>query len=87
MKRLQMSSVTLAPPDPNSILCNHPWLSGVKPNVLRSLQKKANLISRRSGEVLLQYGEKAEGLFIIVSGLVKVYDNEKMALYVQEGYL
>ena len=73
MKQLQRSPVTLTPPDPNSILYNHPWLNGLDNSVLIALQKCANLISRHQGEVLLQYGEPPEGIFIIVSGLVKVY--------------
>lgn len=72
MKQLQRSPVTLSPPDPNSILYNHPWLSGLDNTVLKSLQKCATLSLRRQGEVLLQYGEAPEGIFIIVSGLVKV---------------
>jgi CRP-like cAMP-binding protein len=72
MKQLQRSPVTLSPPDPNSILYNHPWLSGLDISVLKALQKYANLSARRQGDALLQYGEVPEGIFIIVSGLVKV---------------
>lgn len=72
MKRLRRYPVSQAPPDPNSILYNHPWLSGLDSNVLRPLQECAHLRERQQGDVLLQFGEAPTGLFIIVSGLVKV---------------
>lgn len=72
MKRLQRSPVSLPPPDPNSILYNHPWLSGLSNDIMRPLQESAQLIQRQQGDVILQYGELSKGLYIIVSGLVKV---------------
>lgn len=85
MKQLLKSPVTLSPPDPNSILYNHPWLSGLDSTVLNSLQKCAHLSLRHQGEVLLQYGEAPEGIFIIVSGLVKVcmYSTAKFSLIIE----
>ena len=73
MKRVQRSPVTLSPPDPYSILQNHPWLSGLDNNVLRPFMECAELMEHQLGDVLLQYGEPPTGIFIIVAGLVKVY--------------
>ena len=71
MKKLQRSPISLTPPDPKAILYNHPWLSGLESSIVKSLHKSADLKLKREGEVLLQYGEPPEGIFIIISGLVK----------------
>ena len=72
MKRLQRYPVSQTPPDPYSILYNHPWLNELDNHVLKLLQDCAVLCEKQQEEVLLQFGEPASGLFIIVSGLVKV---------------
>lgn len=83
MKRLQRYPVSQTPPDPYSILYNHPWLSGLKDEVLNLLQECAELCERRQEDVLLQFGEPATGLFIIVSGLVKVCKYVSVCMYVR----
>ena len=79
MKRLQRYPVSQTPPDPYSIFSNHPWLSGLDSNVLRPLLKSAHLCKRKEGDVLLRSGELAPGLYIIVSGLVKVCASLELA--------
>ncbi len=67
--------MALTPPDPNATLHNHPWLSGLETKILKTVEDSAILENRQPGDVLLQYGERAKGMFIIVTGLVKVLRN------------
>ena len=72
MKRLERTPATLPMPDPNVILLSVPWLSGLDPQAIATIQSCAKLEHFEHKEVIIQCGEKPRGVYIIVSGLVKV---------------
>lgn len=72
MKRLERTPASLPPPDPNVILCNLPWLSHLDQEALNTVQTHALLMQFEHGDIIIQQGEEATGIYIIVSGLVKV---------------
>ena len=72
MKRLERTPSSLPLPNPNAILCNLSWLSGLGPEVLDTIHSYAKLMQFEHGDVMIQQGDSARGIYIIVSGLVKV---------------
>ena len=72
IKRLVRSPVTLQLPRPIDILFARPWLSGLDVSVLNSVQECAELKELVSGDVILHHGEVTDGIYIIVSGFVRV---------------
>lgn len=74
MKRLERTPSSLPLPDPNAILCNLSWLSGFSTEVLDTIHSYAKLMQFEHGDVVIHQGDSARGIYIIVSGLVKVRD-------------
>ena len=72
MKRLARTPASLPPPDPKVILCSLPWLSGLEGEVLDAIMSYAQLVQFEHGDLIISQGEEAKGIYIIVSGLVKV---------------
>ena len=72
MKRLEHTPASLPSPDPHVILCNLPWMSHLDEEVLDMIQSLAQLVQFEHGDIMMKDGEEAEGIHIIVSGLVKV---------------
>ncbi len=72
MKRLERTPASLPLPDPNVILLGVSWLSGLDPDAVSSVQSCAQLEYFMHKEIIVQCGERPKGLYIIVSGLVKV---------------
>ena len=72
MKRLERTPSSLPLPDPNAILCNLSWLSGFNTEVLDTIHSYAKLMQFEHGDVMIHQGDSARGIYIIVSGLVKV---------------
>ena len=72
MKHLERTPASLPLPDPNVILCSLPWLSGLDSRILAEIQVHANLVPFEHEDVIIQKGEGSNGIYIIVSGLVKV---------------
>ena len=72
MKHLERTPGSLRPPDPATILLNLPWLSGLGPDVVNDLIPHANLLQLEQGDWLLPQGAESRGIYVIVSGLVKV---------------
>ena len=79
MKRLERTPSSLPLPDPNAVLCNLSWLSGLSTEVLDTIHSYAKLMQFEHRDVMIHQGDSARGIYIIVSGLVKVRD---MALMV-----
>ncbi len=59
-------------PDPSTILLGVSWLSGLDSQGLATVQRAAKLEFFEHQELILEQGKKTKGLYIIVSGLVKV---------------
>ena len=72
MKHLERTPASLPLPDPNVILCNLPWLSGLDSKILSMIQVYANLVQFEHEDYIIKNGEDSKGIYIIVSGLVKV---------------
>ena len=72
MKHLERTPASLPLPDPNVILCGLPWLSGLDAKILSTIQVNANLVQFEHDDVIIQSEEDSKGIYIIVSGLVKV---------------
>lgn len=72
MKHLERTPASLPLPDPNVILCGLPWLSGLDTQILTTIQVNASLVHFESDDFIIQNGEDSKGIYIIVSGLVKV---------------
>ena len=72
MKHLERTPASLPLPDPNVILCNLPWLSGLDGKILSMIQAHASLVQFEHEDFIIRNGEETKGIYIIVSGLVKV---------------
>ena len=72
MKHLERTPASLPLPDPNVILCGLPWLSGLDDEILSTIQVNANLVQFEHEDIIIQSYEDSKGIYIIVSGLVKV---------------
>ena len=71
MKHLERTPASLPLPDPNVILCNLPWLSGLDDKILSVIQMHAALAQFEHEDFIIKNGEESAGIYIIVSGLVK----------------
>ena len=72
MKRLESTPASLPPPDPIVILCNLAWLNGLSDEVLATIKSYASLVQFEHGDAMIEQGDTSKGIYIIVSGLVKV---------------
>lgn len=72
IKRLENTSPSLLPPDPESIFCNLHWLNGLDSEVVSSLRNYAEILQFDNGDNIVTKGESADGVFIILYGLIKV---------------
>jgi sodium/hydrogen exchanger 10/11 len=75
MKHLERTPGSLRPPDPATILLNLPWLSGLGPDVVQALLPHAEFVQLEQGDWLLPQGAESRGIYVIVSGLVKLTMN------------
>ena len=62
-----------APPNPAEILKSVPLFSALDENELKPLAACAGLRSYETGELLFSEGEPCKGLFIVVSGSVRIF--------------
>lgn len=72
MKNLERTPGSLRPPDPATILHNLPWLSGLDGEVVDTVLTYAEFIQLEQMDSLLEDGAESKGIYVIVSGLVKV---------------
>ena len=72
MKHLERTPGSLQPPDPATILHNLPWLSGLEGDVVDTILTYAEFIHLEQTDWLLEEGVESRGIYVIVSGLVKV---------------
>jgi CRP/FNR family transcriptional regulator len=59
--------------DVSSILSKVPYFAGLPPPLVRTLADMARLRDYRQGEVILWEGDPCEGLYVVLSGRVKVF--------------
>ena len=72
MKRLERTPASLPPPNPGKILLSLPWLSGLNKEIVLAIQEWAQFIQLEQGDTLSEEEVKSTGIYIIISGLVKV---------------
>ena len=72
MKHLERTPGSLRPPDPATILHNLPWLLGVEAEVVDTILTYAEFIQLEQSDWLLKERVESQGIYVIVSGLVKV---------------
>lgn len=72
MKHLERTPGSLRPPDPASILHNLPCFSGLDGEVVDTILTYAEFVQLEQTESLLEEGAESKGIYVIVSGLVKV---------------
>lgn len=73
MKHLERTPGSLRPPDPATILHNLPWLSGLEGEVMDTVLRYAEFLQLEQSDWLLEEGADSRGIYVIVSGLVKVW--------------
>lgn len=73
MKHLERTPGSLRPPDPATILHNLPWLSGLDAKLVDTILTSAEFLQLEQMEALLEEGAQSKGIYVIVSGLVKVH--------------
>ncbi|XP_077865611.1 sperm-specific sodium:proton exchanger-like [Saccoglossus kowalevskii] len=71
MKQLMNAPASIPPPVPELLLSNVAWLQG-EPVMLDHIMSKAELIHYDFNEVIVQQGEMPNGVYLIVSGMVKL---------------
>jgi len=73
MKRLQANfDVYLPPPGPYGLLRQVPWLRKLRDDILLAIVKSVQLEVFNEGDVFMEKGKVAPGIFLIISGLAKV---------------
>ena len=73
MKRLLANpSHWIPPPDPVQMFSQVPWLKNSKDYLIYNVAKYAQHQMHNKGEVVLQKGEIATGVYLIISGRVKI---------------
>ena len=77
MKRLQANfDVYLPPPGPFGLLKQVPWLKNVRDDVLVAVRESVRLEVFNEGDVFMEKGRVAPGIFLIISGLAKVTSSD-----------
>ncbi|XP_074660935.1 sperm-specific sodium:proton exchanger-like [Tubulanus polymorphus] len=71
MKRQQSAPAYIPPPSPERIMRNIPWIAGDY-HLLGFVKQKAKLVSFDYKDVIMKRGDPPKGLYIVVSGLVRV---------------
>ena len=72
MKRLNSTPASLPLPNPEEILRNLTWLDELDSEVVDDIVQCASLVQFERGDSIHKQDEMLEGIYIIVSGLVKV---------------
>ncbi|XP_033119377.1 sodium/hydrogen exchanger 10-like [Anneissia japonica] len=71
MKRLLNAPASIPPPPPEFLLRNVAWLEG-DTKLIEFIKARAELLHYDFHEVIIKQGEKPNGIYLIVSGMVKL---------------
>ncbi len=72
MKRQLNAPSYIAPKTPESLLRGLPWLRTMTEETVSYVIARTEMISYEFGDVMLKQGEQTDGIYLIVSGMVKV---------------
>ncbi|XP_022089278.1 sodium/hydrogen exchanger 10-like [Acanthaster planci] len=72
MKQLMNAPASIPPPPPENLLKNVPWIEGDK-KLIDFIKARAELLHFDYGDVIVKEGDKPNGIYLIVSGLVKLF--------------
>ncbi|XP_077994372.1 sperm-specific sodium:proton exchanger-like [Glandiceps talaboti] len=72
MKHLMNAPASIAPPSPEFLLCNIAWLQGDE-HTINFITTKAEMLHFDYGDIVVQQGELPNGIYLIVSGMVKFH--------------
>ena len=72
IKNLEHEKCSLILPNPDYIFLNLPWLHGLDSTAIGSLRGNADIRQFDTGDFIMREGDQADGIFIVMSGLVKV---------------
>lgn len=72
IKNLENGKSSLLPPNPDYVFLNLPWLHGLDPTAINSLKDMAEMKQFDTGDFIMREGEQANGIYIVMSGLVRV---------------
>lgn len=71
-KRLENTRASLPPSNPDLLFSQLSWLNGLDSAVVKRLRNYAKIQQYNAGDFLTKAEECSTGLFIVISGLVKV---------------
>ncbi|XP_043921995.1 sodium/hydrogen exchanger 10 [Protopterus annectens] len=83
MKKLSSFPLAIAPPVADDLLGSVPWLENSK-NEIQYLKKKSRLLSFETGEIIIIRGQEPQGIYLIVSGMVKLHGSRPRVKYEEE---
>ena len=73
--KLENTQASLLPPDAERIFSQIKWLNGIDQDVVAILRQQAITCQFDTGDCLVRIGEIPDGIYIIISGLVKVSEH------------
>ena len=73
MQRQLNAPSYIAPKKPEMILRELPWLRQMPEETVSYIVDEAELVSYEYGDVVTRQGEPTDAIYIIVSGMVKVF--------------
>ena len=80
MKRQLSAPASIPPQKPEELLRNVVWLEGMDPEAVDFITSAAQIMVFDFGETITRQGEDVNGIYLIVSGMVKV-DLPRVTIY------
>lgn len=72
MKRQLHAPAYISPKKPEDILRSLVWLQGLEDEAVNYITSNAELLSYDYGDTIVKQGEVCDGIYLIISGMVKV---------------
>lgn len=72
MKRQLSAPASISPQKPLELLRNVVWLEGMAPEAVNFITSAARIKLFEAGDTITKQGEDLTGVYLIVSGMVKV---------------
>lgn len=72
MKRQLSAPASIQPQKPLELLSNVVWLEGMAPEAVDFITSAARIKLFEAGDTITKQGEEVTGIYLIVSGMVKV---------------